>query len=182
MSLLRPIALLGHGRQGIVTQGFLGDHPLEKAGYVRMDFPIDRGKRSWFPRARKRARVHLGVDFAAVEGTPVRAVHDGKIIAQFTDTDGAVVIYQQIRVGRVFKIVAAYWHLKRGSFRFRIGDHVRRGQTIALSGATGKVDGAHLHLELWRAARWVPRSLLWRLSMRFDPIPFLRGAALTRIS
>jgi murein DD-endopeptidase MepM/ murein hydrolase activator NlpD len=38
--------------------------------------------------------------------------------------------------------------LQRGSFRVRAGDHVHRGDVLALLGNSGNSTGAHLHLQL----------------------------------
>ncbi len=41
-----------------------------------------------------------------------------------------------------------YAHLKRHSLRVAKGDHVKRGQTLALLGNTGNTSGPHLHFHL----------------------------------
>jgi hypothetical protein len=43
---------------------------------------------------------------------------------------------------------AAYGHLQTGSVRVHRGQHVRRGQVLALVGNTGQSGGAHLHFQL----------------------------------
>jgi murein DD-endopeptidase len=43
---------------------------------------------------------------------------------------------------------AAYAHLQRHSFRVKLGDKVRAGQTLALLGNSGNSDGPHLHFQL----------------------------------
>ena len=41
-----------------------------------------------------------------------------------------------------------YAHLQKGSIRVRAGEHVRRGDVLALLGNSGNSTGAHLHLQL----------------------------------
>ncbi len=41
-----------------------------------------------------------------------------------------------------------YAHLQRGSIRVRAGEHVHRGDVLALLGNSGNSTGAHLHLQL----------------------------------
>ena len=53
---------------------------------------------------------------------------------------------------------SAFLHLSR--IDVRPGDHVRAGQPIALSGATGRATGPHLHWGLqWRGAKLDPLLL-----------------------
>jgi murein DD-endopeptidase len=41
-----------------------------------------------------------------------------------------------------------YAHLKPGSLRVHVGDHVKEGQTIALLGNSGNADAPHLHFQV----------------------------------
>ena len=56
-----------------------------------------------------------------------------------------------------------YFHLQADSVRVNVGDEVRQGQVIALSGNTGRSSGAHLHFQVqadsddW-ASPWRTRS------------------------
>jgi len=50
---------------------------------------------------------------------------------------------------------SAFLHLSE--IQVRVGEHVRRGQPIALSGATGRATGPHLHWSLrWNNAKIDP--------------------------
>lgn len=179
MSLGRPVP-------GGINQGFLGDNQAEPRGWVKLVAGVYRGWRTIHAAASRVGHVHLALDFHAPEGTPVRAMGSGKIVAQFTDTDGARVIYQEVRVTRLYRYVVAYWHLQPNSYQQKQGTFAPRGKFIARAGHTGNVRpagpaGAHLHVELWKVLRVTPRSLWWRLAQRLDPRPFLAGKALTSV-
>lgn len=177
-----------------MTQDFDGAFWMERAGYLRTDIVPHRGARyRWNLHAKYRRDLHLACDFGAAVGTPVYAVHDGKIVAQGRDGTGGYYIYQQIRVGRVYKVIALYYHLQAGSFRFKQGDFVRRGQVIARSGNTGGLStGGHLHFSITRYLRGVVPSLFYfganaikstgAFGLSFDPVPFFNGMALTKIA
>ncbi len=190
MSIRRPVDLRRSQYSpfvvisGLVTQDFDGAFYMERPGYLRTDLDIKRGARFRFhPNARYRQDLHLAIDYRAPIGTPVRAVHDGKVVSQGTDGTGGVFLYLQIKVGKVFKVIASYYHLKAGSFQFRVGDVVTRGQVVALSGNTGGLStGGHLHFSLIRVLRGTPTSLFYGTGIRFDPQPFIDGESLTRIT
>ncbi len=200
MSILRPVAarrspnnpsLIINGR---LTQDFDGAFYMERPGYLRTDLTIKRGARyRWHRKARYRQALHLAMDYGAAEGTPVYACHDGKIVYQGRDGTGGYFIYLQIRVGRIFKVIALYYHLKAGSFRFRQGDRVKRGQVIAAVGNTGgKSTGAHLHFAITRYLRGVLSRYFYfganatkstgMLGVSFDPQPFIDGASLMKVA
>lgn len=178
MSLLRPIKRAASGSQGAVTQPFLGAYTAEPAGYVRWIATSYRGRRSRFTGSTYHRHVHLAIDYSAAIGTPVYAVADGKIMGQGRDSSGAYFLYLRVRRGLRFQMVALYYHLQAGSFKYKIGDSVRRGAVVALSGNTGRTTGPHLHFALIRGYRWQSMSTLFTSGMRFDPQPFINGTAL----
>ncbi|MEJ2414837.1 MAG: peptidoglycan DD-metalloendopeptidase family protein [Sulfurimonas sp.] len=100
-------------------------------------------KRRWHPVLHK-WKAHLGVDYAARRGTPVIAAGSGKIIyAARLGTYGNLI---KIRHNDGYE--TRYAHLKsfrRGIYR---GKYVKKGQTIAYVGTTGRSTGPHLHFEL----------------------------------
>jgi murein DD-endopeptidase MepM/ murein hydrolase activator NlpD len=46
---------------------------------------------------------------------------------------------------------SSYAHIKTKSSRFKIGDNVKKGDVIALSGNVGYTSGPHLHFECFLA-------------------------------
>lgn len=161
-----------------ITQGFLGAHPYEPKGWTKLVNGIQRGWRHWVKGSTVRKHAHLALDFSAADGTPLHAVHAGTIVSQFVDSDGARVIYQRVRRTKLWDYYAVYWHLHPNSFFFKNGTFVKDQTIIARTGATGKVTGAHLHFEYWRAPRYTPKALLYRISQRIDPRPFFHGRSL----
>ncbi|PSU94359.1 peptidoglycan DD-metalloendopeptidase family protein [Photobacterium kishitanii] len=88
-----------------------------------------------------RIQPHNGVDFAAPIGTPVLATGDG-VVTRVTNHPYA---------GRyvVIKHSANYStrYLHNSRILVKVGQRVKRGQEIALSGRTGRVTGPHIHYE-----------------------------------
>ena len=91
------------------------------------------------------ARGHFGLDIAADDGTPVRALDDGFVVfADWTHAGG-----WSIAVQHADGYLSVYKHNQR--LLKRVGDRVRSREAVALSGDTGEVtSGPHLHLEIWR--------------------------------
>lgn len=83
---------------------------------------------------------HKGVDYRAPEGTKVLAMNRGvvRLVKTFRNHGKTIVIDHGLGV------MSYYLHLSK--FKVKVGDVVKRGQIIALSGATGYTLGAHLHL------------------------------------
>jgi hypothetical protein len=93
-------------------------------------------------------------------GTPVYAVADGKVVnlydkaqEQVPGAPAAGITPEDIG-GNMLVIdigggnYAFFAHLQPGSLRVKLGDHVRRGQVIALLGNTGNTDAPHLHFHV----------------------------------
>lgn len=82
---------------------------------------------------------HGGVDFRARTPLPVLAANDGIVVLvkdRYYAGDTVIIDHGE-------GIYSCYFHLSR--YDVRIGDRVRRGQTIGLTGATGRITGPHLH-------------------------------------
>lgn len=82
---------------------------------------------------------HLGVDFRGATGAPIRAANRGVVVLVDTFFLGGRVVYIDHGGG----LTTGYLHLSKALVA--PGDTVRRGQTIGLVGATGRVTGPHLH-------------------------------------
>ncbi|WP_310609803.1 M23 family metallopeptidase [Limnohabitans sp.] len=86
-------------------------------------------------------RAHLGVDYAAPTGTPVRSVGQGIVdVAGSQGGFGNVVMVKHAN-GHT----TVYAHLSR--INVKRGQSVMQGQTLGLVGATGWATGPHLHFE-----------------------------------
>jgi murein DD-endopeptidase MepM/ murein hydrolase activator NlpD len=86
-------------------------------------------------------KAHLGVDYGAATGTPVRSVGDG--VVEFAGVQGGygnVVILKHSN-----SHTTLYGHLSR--INVRKGVSVKQGQNIGAVGATGWATGPHLHFE-----------------------------------
>jgi hypothetical protein len=89
----------------------------------------------------QRMRAHLGVDYGAPTGTPVRVVGDGVVeFAGWQNGYGNVV---HVRHGS--DRVTVYAHLSR--IDVRKGQRLDQGQRLGAVGATGWATGPHLHFE-----------------------------------
>lgn len=124
-------------------------------------FPLAQSEiTSGFGQLGSRARPHSGVDFRGRRGTPVHAPAAGVVIAattRYRDAPqyGTVVVLDH---GGGWQTLHA--HLDR--FDVAPGQRVATGERIGRTGATGKVTGPHLHMEVMRNGQ------------RVDPEPLLR--------
>lgn len=104
-------------------------------------------------------RFHRGIDLRAIGGAPVYAAADGRVVR--SESAGSYGWMVEIEHGAGLR--SLYAHHRRNLVRQ--GEEVRRGQVIALVGATGNATGDHLHFELrWRDGTVDPRSVLPPLS------------------
>ncbi|MEZ4593354.1 MAG: peptidoglycan DD-metalloendopeptidase family protein [Chloroflexota bacterium] len=125
--------------------------------------PIREGETNWtdkvYPYGSTRGgtlRPHHGVEFYVPAGTEVLAVADGTVVfagaddtqavAAETNFYGNVVIIEHDARLDGQPVYTLYGHLNQPLVQE--GQHVLMQQIIALSGATGVADGAHLHFEV----------------------------------
>lgn len=85
---------------------------------------------------------HTGVDLSAGVGTPVKAAADGVVsVAEVYSGYGRLVV-----VDHGNGLQTYYAHLSH--INVVPGQEIRRGQIVALSGASGRVTSPHLHYEV----------------------------------
>ncbi|WP_321314929.1 M23 family metallopeptidase [Halarcobacter sp.] len=82
---------------------------------------------------------HSGTDFKAKIGTKIKAVNDGIVVLsknRFYAGNSIVIDHGQ-------GIYSCYYHLSK--LNLKIGQKVKKGEVVGLSGDTGRVTGPHLH-------------------------------------
>jgi murein DD-endopeptidase MepM/ murein hydrolase activator NlpD len=102
---------------------------------------------------------HSGIDIGASIGTPIKATADGIVsFSSWHNDSGNIVVLEH---GHGFTTV--YAHNKEN--RVKVGQKVKRGEVIAVSGSTGATTGPHLHYEVWKNKRPIdPASFLKDIS------------------
>lgn len=97
---------------------------------------------------------HLGIDYAAAYGTPIKSIGDGEVI--YRGRKGGYGNAVVIRYNRKYR--ALYGHMYRIATHLRIHEHVHKGQVIGYVGSSGWSTGPHLHFEMY--AYGIPRNPL----------------------
>jgi murein DD-endopeptidase MepM/ murein hydrolase activator NlpD len=101
-------------------------------------------------------KERAALDFKMKRGTPVCAARDGVVVRVKEDGDkggwnkkyrpyGNVIVIQHADGSR-----AGYWHLQYNGALVNMGDSIKQGQVIGLSGKTGYTLFPHLHFIVWR--------------------------------
>ena len=146
-----------------LARPFDGDYPVSlEFGHVN---PVDHFNIPY----------HDGTDYAVPTGTTIRAVDDGEIIPYREVNSYGITVAIQHAWGRTY-----YGHL--ASSEAQIGQHVKRGDAVGISGNTGLSSGPHLHFTMvWgdeqiidghaHVTRSLPpatnqKELVWPLSMK----------------
>lgn len=161
-----------YSHQGRV--GYYDDlgRPLRRQ-FLRSPLPYSRVT-SGFSFSRRhpilgRKLPHFGVDYAAPEGTPVRATADG--VVTFLGWKGGGGKAVELRHGGGF--TTAYLHLSRFAPGLSVGRRVRQGDVIGYVGSTGLATGPHLDYRLTKNGHYLNPARLGA-----DPAPPLTGQAL----
>jgi murein DD-endopeptidase MepM/ murein hydrolase activator NlpD len=104
-----------------------------------------------------RLDMHHGVDLGVPVGTDVRAMAGGTVTVAGAKSGYGLAVMVDHGMGWV----TLYGHLDRVDVS--VGDHVRAGEHLGLSGNTGLSTAPHLHFEVRRFGR------------SRDPVPLLGG-------
>ena len=144
----------------------------------------------YFSRYTHKNRAAL--DFKMKKGTKICAVRAGVVVRIKEDGKrggsniknrpfGNFVIIQHSDNAR-----SGYWHLKHDAVWVNIGDTVKQGQVIGLSGKSGYTYFPHLHFIVWRAdkkGQWTQIGTRFKTSkgIRYlRPFRFYRNANQTK--
>ncbi len=104
-----------------------------------------------FHPVQKRYKAHLGTDYAAPTGTPVRSTADGTVIAAgYTRGNG-----RYVKVKHNGTYTTGYLHFSRIAKGIRKGIKVKQGDIIGYVGSTGLATGPHLCYRFWKNGRQV---------------------------
>ena len=122
--------------------------------------PYEEGKtfrviQGYFSHFTHKERAAL--DFNMKRGTKITAARGGIVVRAKEDgtrgglkskyrADGNNIVIQHDDGTR-----AGYWHLQHNSALVNVGDTVKTGQVIALSGKTGYAAVPHLHFLVWKS-------------------------------
>ncbi|MCU0647017.1 MAG: M23 family metallopeptidase [Gemmatimonadaceae bacterium] len=99
------------------------------------------------------------MDFELPVGTPLVAARAGTVVAvrdSFRDGNGRDLEENYVMIRHGDSTVARYLHLAHRGALVRVGQPVRQGQRIALSGNTGETGGAHLHFDVQQCGPNLP--------------------------
>jgi len=131
-------------------------HNLTKGGYFTLDgqslrrtylaSPLEfsrvtSGFKMRFHPILQQWRAHLGVDYAAPTGTPVRSIGDGVVEFAGVQNGFGNVVFVKHRNNHT----TVYAHLSR--INVKRGQSINQGENVGAVGATGWATGPHLHFE-----------------------------------
>lgn len=128
----------------------------EDSSYV-YSLPFEHGKKVFLVQGYESLFSHKGtraLDFKVKTGTKVCAARGGVVFAMRNDSDKRGLKPENLSDGNYIMIrhedgsEANYWHFKLDGVLVNVGDTVRTGQAIGLSGNTGYSAFPHLHFEV----------------------------------
>jgi murein DD-endopeptidase MepM/ murein hydrolase activator NlpD len=104
-----------------------------------------------FHPVQKRYKAHLGTDYAAASGTPIKAVGDGVILeAKYGIYNGR---YVKIKHNSTY--TTQYLHMSKIAKGMSPGKRVKQGQIIGYVGSTGLATGPHVCFRFWKNGQQV---------------------------
>jgi murein DD-endopeptidase MepM/ murein hydrolase activator NlpD len=96
-------------------------------------------------------RPHLGIDYAAPIGTPVRSIGDGRVV--YCGWKGGFGRFIKIKHSRGY--YTTYGHLRRYAKGIKVGARVCQGQVIGYVGSSGLSTGPHLDFRIIKNGKYI---------------------------
>lgn len=104
-----------------------------------------------FHPVQRRYKAHLGTDYAAPRGTPIRTVGDGVVLeARYHGGNG-----NYVKIKHNSNYTTQYLHMSKIAKGIKPGVKVKQGTTIGYVGSTGLANGPHLCFRFWKNGRQV---------------------------
>ncbi len=130
--------------------------------YVRISSKFDRKR---FHPILHVEKAHLGIDYAAPQGTPVWASASGRVVEVGLKRGSG----NTIVLAHAGGLSTRYYHLSRYARGLRVGQQVKQKEVIGYVGMTGLATGPHLHFSVTKNGAFVDPSKL-QIS-RDAPVP-----------
>lgn len=119
-------------------------------------------------------QIHIGQDYAISCGSPVYAAEDGTVIQSAWAGHSGM----RVTIDHGNSVRTGYSH--NSKLIARVGDVVKQGQLIALSGTTGNSTGCHVHFEVIINGKWNdPRNFLPAVPGQPNPMINSRNTTIT---
>jgi hypothetical protein len=125
--------------------------------------------RDWMHNGKKIDQaVHLGFDLSDVQNAPVQAANDGRVVyASDLGIYGNCVV-----LDHGYALQSLYGHMRQ--IDVKVGDMVKRGQSMGIAGQTGLAGGVHVHFGMqvdgvqvnpreWWDEHWIRDRILTKL-------------------
>ncbi len=108
---------------------------------------------------------HKGVDWAIPMGTPVKTIADGRVVYAGWGTGYG----KYVKIDHPGGFATIYSHLS--AFKVHVGEQVKQGEVVALSGSTGWSTGPHLYFQFFVHGTPVNPLDIARYSPPGTPVP-----------
>jgi len=122
-------------------------------------------------------KQRAALDFVMKRGTKILAARDGIVVRLKEDSDKGGWSKKNLSKANYVIVQHAdgtrsgYWHLQQNGVLVNLGDSVKVGQPIALSGKTGYTAMPHLHFMVWKvtSGNWhqIPTRFLTSKGVRY---------------
>jgi len=128
-------------------------------------------------------QVHLGFDLSDTAGAPVHVANDGRVVWV-----GDLGIYGNcVVVDHGYALQSIYGHMNR--MDVKVGDMVKKNQSLGVAGATGMAGGVHVHFSMqidgvqvnpveWWDEHWIHDRIMSKL----DPAAAAAKAATAEVA
>lgn len=156
---------LSYAQRVTLGEGDPNQAPDKRAVYL---LPWAHGSKQTLSQGYLGRTTHQGLyalDFALPEGTPIYAARAGVVLRVKQDSDRGGLMASDAEEGNLIEVMhddatwAIYAHLQYHGAEVQVGQRVKAGERIGLSGKTGLASGPHLHFAVYRADWTGPKSI-----------------------